>query len=222
MSSLRAFLLTVGFGIFFLLADSLLGDVVITPLLGLCWLMIAATRVAWKTVALLTAVLCVFVVVSLADEGVAKLLVRTTSFLLGGGLAIAFSHARERQIQELGSAQVILRGMPFPLVAADVTGEIVVVSDEALRMIPKSLHPVLGHSFSDVFMGNLPPGHAMKIYFDWFNREGGHSEALFFVDRPGEPLGAKLLATGKATARLVVVTFKPYSPQTLHESLADL
>jgi len=221
MSSLRALLLTVGFGILFLLADSLLGDVVITPLLGLCWLMIAATRVAWKTVAWQTAVLCVFVVVSLADEGVAKLLVRTTSFLLGGGLAIAFSHARERQIQALESAQAILRGLPFPLVAADVTGQILVVSDEALQMIPASLHPVLGHSFSDVFMGNLPPGHAMKIYFDWFNREGGHSEALFFVDRPGEPLGAKLLATGKATARLLVVTFKPYSPKTLHESLAD-
>jgi len=222
MNHIQGLFFTVGFGIFCLFADAHLGDVVLTPLLGLCWLLVAATRFHWKTVLLLAVVFTLFVIASLAGQGPAKMVVRIASFLVGSGLAIAFSRARERYIHALGFAHAILQGIPIPVVAADVTGQIVVVSNEAIKMIPASLHPASGHSFADVFMGNLPPGHAMKVYLDWFYREGAHSEVLFFRERPAAPIGARVLSTGRADARLLVVTLLSFNLPATDESPAGI
>lgn len=201
-------LLAILIGSLCLAADSFLGDVILTPLLALCWLMWVARNSAWEEVTAVFCVLAVFVATSLMGQDLGRILVRTGSFTLAGCLAVAFSRARQRSTDALASAHAIIRSTPTPMVAADMTGAIVAASDETAEILPADFTPLIGHSFADVFLGHLPPGRAMKKYLDWFHLAGTRDELLYLRGQPETPIHARILTTGEGRDRLLVAAIQ--------------
>jgi len=201
-------LLAVGVGLLCLAADSVLNDIIVTPLLSLCWLMILALKADWKRVVTAFAILAIFVAFSFSGRNASVIFVRTSSFALAGMLAAAFSRARQRSISALASAHAIIRGNPTPMIAADMTGAIVAFSDETLALLSPDFIPIIGHSFADVFMGNLTPGRAMKKYLDWFHQDGSQDELLFLRGQNELPLSARILTIGEGRDRLLVAVIQ--------------
>ena len=202
---MKHILFAVVFGFLCLAADTYFPDIIITPLLGLCWLMLIARNVSWKTVAAVSLVLIFFVVVSLVGLSVGRILVRSGSFVLAAGMVVAFSKLRETSLDALSTAHAIIRATPNAMIAADMTGSIVAASDAAMSFMPDDFTPLIGHSFADVLLGHLPPGRAMKRYLDWFQAEGVRHEELHV--RGGiivASVRARILATGEGRNRLLV------------------
>ena len=196
--------LAIAVGLLCLTIDAYFQNVILTPFLALSWVMWTAHTDDWKSVTGVFAVLLVFVVISLFGQNIVTIAVRTSSFLLAGSLAVAFSRARQRSLDTLASARAIIRAIPMPIVVADMTGSIVTASDEVVGFMPEEFRPVIDHSFADVFLGHLPPGRAMKRYLDWFHMTGTREEVLYLRDRPQTPIPASILTTGEGRDRLLV------------------
>jgi len=210
MKSVKIIILTLAFGSLCLAVDNLTKDVIITPMFGLCWLMGVAIKSDWKNVSIAFIIMAFFVATSLLGQNTAIILVRTATFLLAGGLAISFSRVRQRSKSALDSAQAIIRGTPIPMVAADITGAILAASDEIRVLLRDEFGPVIGHAFGDVFMGNLPPGKAMKLYLDWFQSQGIREEKLHLRDHSNAPISARILTIGNGRDRLLVAVLKDF------------
>lgn len=206
---MKHLLLAVLFGFFCLAADTYFSDIIITPLLGLCWLMLIARNVGWKTVATVFLILIVFVVASLAGLSAGRILVRTGSFVLAGAMVVAFSKTRQTSLDALSTAHAIIRATPNAMIAADMTGSIVAASDAALTLMPDDFIPLIGHSFADVLLGHLPPGRAMKRYLDWFQAEGARYEELHVRGEIAvASVRARILTTGEGRNRLLVAVLE--------------
>lgn len=205
---MRNILFAVLVGSLCLALDNFSADVILTPLVALCWLMWVARNNDWKQVTLVFCVLTVFVAISLLGQNFGRIAVRTGSFLLAGSLAVAFSRARQRAMDTLASARAIICAVPTPIVVADLTGAITAASDESTALLPKDFAPLIGHSFADVFLGHLPPGKAMKMYLDWFHMEGTRDEMLYLRGQASAPIHARILTTGEGRDRLLVAAIQ--------------
>jgi PAS domain-containing protein len=201
---MKTVLLTILFGIACLKVDSTLQEVVTTPLFGLCWLIVMAMRCTWKDVAKSFIILLVFVVFSLSNSIPGRILVRTTGFLLSGGLAIAISRNRQRTLDALSTAEAIVRGAPIAMVATDMTGSIVAASEEAEKIAAPQFQNLIGQSFPDMFMAHLAPGKAMKDFFDWFQSDEVHSVDLCPRRDEQSFISARIMAAGTGTDRRLV------------------
>lgn len=208
MSKSKAIASAIVVGLLASLCNLLFEGLIVTPLLALCWLLFLARFCEWKVVFVAFIVLAIFVFFSLISESLGTIMVRTSSFLIGGSLAVAFSKARQRSFSALDSAHGIIKAIPSPIVAANLTGEIVAASDAAQHLLPAEFGPLLGHSFADVFLGHLSPGYAMKIYLDWYYSGEARDETLQLCSGGQVPISARILSVGEGTDRLLLASFQ--------------
>lgn len=194
-----------GFGMLCLAAEHFLMEVTLTPFFSLCFLMWLAIRGRSSMVILSACVLLGFVILSLKGQTWGNTILRIGSFCVGSGLAIAYSQARQRSAHALATARSIVQSLPMPIVATDSTGTIVSVSDNLMKLVFEDFYPVVGHSFPDVFMRNLPPGAAMRQFFDMFQPNASFPEALYLGQGGKVVLPAKFQITGFGRDRLLIV-----------------
>ena len=192
------------FGMLCLALEYFLMDVTLTPFFSLCFLMWTAIRGRSGMVILSACVLLGFVILSLNEQTWGNTILRIGSFCVGSGLAIAYSQARQRSAHALATARSIVQSLPMPIVATDFTGAIVSVSDNLMRLVSEEFYPVVGHSFPDVFMRNLPPGAAMRKFFDMFQSNASFPEALYLGPGGTVVLPAKFQITGFGRDRLLI------------------
>jgi hypothetical protein len=193
-----------GFGVFCLAAEYFLMDVTLTPFFSLCFLMWTATRRSSAMVFFSACVLLGFVILSLREQTWGNTILRIGSFCVGSSLAIAYSQARQRSLHALATARSIIQSLPMPIVAADSTGTIVSVSDNLMKLVFADFYPVVGHSFPDVFMKNLPPGEAMRQFFNMFQSKAHFPEGLYLGPGGKVLLPAKFQITGFGQDRLLI------------------
>ena len=193
-----------GFGMLCLVLEHFLMDVTLTPFFSLCFLMWTATRRRSSMVFFSACVLLGFVILSLREQTWGNTILRIGSFCVGSGLAIAYSQARQRSLHALATARSIIQSIPMPIVAADSTGTIVSVSDNLMKLVFADFYPVVGHSFPDVFMKNLPPGEAMRQFFDMFQSNAPFPEGLYLGPGGTVVLPAKFQITGFGRDRLLI------------------
>jgi len=198
----------VGFGVFCLAAEYFFKDVTLTPFFGLCFLIWTAARRSSAMVFFSACVLLGFVILSLNEQTWGNTILRIGSFCVGSGLAIAYSQARQRSAHALATARSIVQSLPMPIVATDFTGAIVSVSDNLMKLVSEDFYPVVGHSFPDVFMRNLPPGAAMRKFFDMFQSNASFPEGLYLGPGGTVVLPAKFQITGFGRDRLLI-TYVP-------------
>ena len=193
------------FGMLCLALEYFLMDVTLTPFFRLCFLMWTAIRGRSGMVILSACVLLGFVILSLNEQTWGNTILRIGSFCVGSGLAIAYSQARQRSLYALATARSIIQSLPMPIVATDSTGTVVSVSDNLMKLVFEDFYPVVGHSFPDVFMKNLPPGAAMRQFFDMFQPNASFPEALYLGQGGTVVLPAKFQITGFGRDRLLIV-----------------
>ena len=196
------------FGMSCLALEHFLMDVTLTPFFSLCFLMWTAIRGRSSMVILSACVLLGFVILSLNEQTWGNTILRIGSFCVGSGLAIAYSQARQRSAHALATARSIVQSLPMPIVATDSTGTIVSVSDNLMKLVLADFYPVIGHSFPDVFMTNLPPGEAMRQFFDMFQSKAPFPEGLYLGPGGTVVLPAKFQITGFGRDRLLI-TYVP-------------
>ena len=200
-----------GFGMFCLAGEYFLRDVTLTPFFSLCFLMWMATQRKSALVFFSACVLLGFVIVSLKEQTLGNTILRIGSFCVGSGLAIAYSQARQRSLQALETARSIVQSLPMPIVASDCTGAIVAVSDKLMKLLSDEFYPVVGHSFPDVFMRNLPPGVAMRRFFDMFQSNASFPEGLHLGQGGKMEIPAKFQITGFGQDRLLIACVTSHS-----------
>jgi PAS domain-containing protein len=192
------------FGVFCILAEHFLNDITLTPFFSLCFLMWQASRRPAFAVLISAVVLLLFVLFSLRNQSPGNISLRIGSFCVGSSLAFAYARARQQSLQSLATSRAIVQSLPVPVVAADSTGAIVAVSDNLLKLISADFQPVVGHSFPDVFMRNLPPGVAMKRYFDFFQQTSNYPKGLYLELQGSLFLPATFQTTGFGKDRLLL------------------
>ena len=193
-----------GFGVFCLAAEYFFKDVTLTPFFGMCFLIWTAARRSSAMVVFSACVLLGFVILSLREHTWENTILRIGSFCVGSSLAIVYSQARQRTLHALATARSIVQSLPIPIVAADSNGTIVSVSDNLMNLVFSDFYPVVGHSFPDVFMKNLPPGEAMRQFFDMFQSKAPFPEKLYLGPGGKVALPAKFQITGFGQDRLLI------------------
>jgi PAS domain S-box-containing protein len=187
----------------------------ITPLLALCWLLGVSTRVSVAELRKVVAVLLVFVIASLWGQDWDRLVIRALSFTVGGTIALMHVRARERARRLTDQLRQIVEQAPAGLITADQMGCILSASKDIKDLLGSEFAPLNGHSFSDVMMGQIPPGQAMRRYMEWFQREGLHQETFSLRKHPETLFHGWVICTGKGSERLLIASLG-------HRDAADL
>ncbi len=198
--------LSVLAGCIFLLIDLVWRGVAVTPLLALCWLLGISMRRPPETVLRLMGLLLVFVIASLWQHGWDRLVVRGLSFLVGGSIAMLHARSRERAERLIGQLNLIVQRAPAALITADGMGCILSASEEIEELVGPEFRPLAGHSFSDVLMGQVPPGEAMRQYIEWFRRDGIHPQQFSLRGHVETRFRGRVVCTGEGRDRLLIAT----------------
>jgi PAS domain-containing protein len=151
-------------------------------------------------------VLLPFVLASLWQHGWDRLVVRGLSFGVGGMIALLHARSRERAERLIGQLRQIVERAPAVLVTADGMGCILSASEELRELVGPEFAPLEGHSFSDVLMGQLPPGEAMRRYIEWFRREGTHPQEFSLRGHAETRFRGRVVCTGEGRDRLLIAT----------------
>ena len=200
--------LTVVAGAAFVLIDKAWGGSPMTPLLALCWVMGVGIRHRASVVLQVMAILFFSVAVSLWGQGWDRIIIRTLSFLMGGTIAALYAHSRERATRLVTQFRSIVSYVPSPIATVDGLGCILSASQELKDLAGPEFDPLEGHSFSDVLMGQDPPGEAMRRYITWFQREGVHEETLSLRGHSQTALRGRVMCTGQGEDRVLIAVLR--------------
>ena len=195
------------YGILILIIDKAFRDVLLTPMLGLWWLMGIAFFRRPKEVAIVGIILMSCVVGSLIHEAIPMMVVRCVSFIISSTLAVLFASQKWRASERFMQISKIIESVPANVVAADEQGMIIAASGMAVELIGDIYKPVCGHVFTDVFMHHIQPASALKIYREWFQRSGRFECDIQLHDHDDKPLKATAECSGTGPSRILVVMF---------------
>src|SRR5690606_26262324 len=141
---------------------------------------------------------------SLWRQGWDRVLVRSTSFLVGSSIAVLYASSRRRGERLIEQLKVVVERAPAAILTSDGMGCILSASDEVQELVGGDFRPLAGHSFSDVLMGGLPPGEAMHRYIEWFGRSGVHEQELTLRDHPEVKFKGKIVCNGEGRDRIMI------------------
>lgn len=196
------------YGILILVVDEAFRDVLLTPMLGLWWLMGIAFFRRPKEVAIVGVILLSCVLGSLIHESIPMMVVRCVSFIISSTLAVLFATQKWRAAERVMQISKIIQSVSANVVAADEQGTIFAASDMAVDLIGDTYKPVCGHVFTDVFMHHIQPASALRIYREWFQRSGRFVCDVQLHDHDDKPLNATAECSGTGHSRILVVTFE--------------
>jgi len=200
--------LTVVAGTVFVLIDKAWSGSPMTPLLALCWVMGVGIRHRASVVLQIMAILFFFVAASLWGQGWDRIIIRTSSFLVGGVIAALYAHSRERATRLVTQFRSIVSYVPTPIATVDGLGCILSASQELKDLAGPEFEPLEGHSFSDVLMGQDPPGEAMRRYILWFQRDGVHEETFSLRGHAQTALRGRVICTGEGEDRVLIAVLR--------------
>jgi PAS domain-containing protein len=199
---------TILYGVLILLVDESFLDVVMTPMLGLWWLMGVAFFRRPREVAIIGLILFVCVLSSLMHESIGTIAVRSASFMISSTLAVLFATQKWRANDRFKQISKIIESVPANVIAADEQGTIIAASQMAVEQIGETYKPVCGHVFTDVFMHHCQPTTALKIYREWFQRSGRFECDVNFINGDDNLLKATAECSGTGDSRILVVMFQ--------------
>lgn len=199
---------SICYGGLILVIDGLFRDVVVTPMMGLLWMMGNAFFRRPREIAIVGGILLCFVVASLIHESIVTIAVRSTSFIIGSVLAILFANHKWCSNERLTQIFKIIESVPANVVASDEQGTILAASFMAEDLIGDTYKPVSGHLFMDVFMLNMSPASALMIYREWFQRSGSFDCEVYLGGHDNKILKAKAESSGSGDSRILVLMFQ--------------
>lgn len=209
LNTLTVYLLSLVYGIVVVLFDRVFGDVVVTPLLSLSWLMVLAFFRRPKDVIVISLILWSLVVVSLWDQKFALLLVRCGSFLVSSLMAVLFSVYRNNSIDRFHQVTRVIQFVPAVVVASDTNGTIIAASNLAESSVSADYQPLVGQAFPDVLLSHLHPTSAIRTYREWFQREGSFACEICLPGSLREYHEATVECSGSGSLRILLVFVKP-------------
>ncbi|MDH4445877.1 MAG: PAS domain-containing protein [Akkermansiaceae bacterium] len=212
-------ILTLIFGFASLSFDSLVNNLSVTPLFSLSWLMIHAFYQPKRIIFVLHMILLVCVVVSLRDQSTSMFYLRTMSFILGGSLAALFAGSREKSRELLDTTVRIIERLPALVVATDANGTIIAASEKLLDLVKDSYQPLIGHHFSDVFMGQYSPGNAIRICHDWMQQSVASDNEFILRHEKEIRLYGKPVISGAGNNKLLTAVFTLEQPKSFDFAL---
>lgn len=196
------------YGILVVEVDRDFKDVVLTPMLGLWWMMGVAFFRRPREIAIIGLILLGFVVYSLMAENILTIMVRSVSFVVSSSLAVLLGLQRSGSAERLGQISKIIRSVPANVVATDAQGTIVAASQMAEELAGDVFKPVCGHVFTDVFMHHYPPASALRIYRDWFERTGRFDCDIRLPGGDDQPIKCTAECSGTGGSRILVFMFR--------------
>jgi hypothetical protein len=202
------YLLSIIYGFVILLSDLGLEDVVITPMMGLWWLLILAFFRPPKEIALIALILLGFVIVSLLDNSLKIIVIRSISFTIGSILAGMVAIEKERVADQMRIIFRIIHLIPAVVIASDSQGTIIAVSDMALTRVSSDYRPLVGHAITDILFGHLKPTTGIATYREWFQRDGIFEVQICLPGSSDRLQKATVECSGKRDSRILVVFIK--------------
>ena len=200
-------IITLIIGITTLSFDNLINKLSVTPLFSLSWLMIHSFYQPKRIIFMLYIILLMCVIMSLRDQSTGMFYLRTISFVLGGALATLFAASREKSQELLDTTIRIIERLPALVVATDASGTIVAASEGLTDLVRNSYKPLIGHHFSDVFMGQYSPGNAIRIYHDWMQQSVASDNEFFLRHEKKIRLLGKPVISGAGSNKLLTAVF---------------
>lgn len=204
--NIKQWMLTVGYALLLVGVDWMLPDVVLTPLLSLCFLMVISLR--WSTFActVAAAIFSLAVFVSLWEYPLLRLIIRQLGFFVGSAIAILLSHYRAKEKENREMMEEIIHHTDVPMIVADIAGTVLCANQAAIDCIPEGERPVLGQTFQDVFLAQLPPGQAMQQFTDSFLHAHNMPWELQIIGTE-DLLPASRTVIGKGRNKMLLVYF---------------
>jgi hypothetical protein len=205
----KVYLLSLVYGLIVLFLDREFGDVVVTPLLSLSWLLIIAFFLRPNDVLVISAIFWIFVIASLWDQTQEVLIVRSISFFISSLIAIMFSVYKKKSVDRFYQITRVIQSVPAIVVASDSNGTIIAASALAEASVSADYRPLLGHALPDILLSHLHPTKAIMTYREWFQKEGSFDCEICLPGSVGECHQATVECSGSASLRILVVFVKP-------------
>jgi len=212
ISLVQTLMLTFLAGIFFLTIDQFWQGPPVTPLLSLCWLIRIAVKRGPGLVALAGILLLIFVLASLRAQSVDRVIIRTLSFIAGAGMTALYARSRERTLRLIEHFQLVINRIPAAVATVDALGCITSASEELKELVGPDYNPLEGHSFSDVLLGQYPPGEAMRHYINWFQQSGVREETFCLRGKGQIPLQGRVICSGEGQDRVLIAVIYGMQP----------
>jgi len=198
------FLLTLLLGGVFLTIDQFWQGPPVTPLLSFCLLIGIAVRRGPGFVVLAGILLLLFVLASLRTQSVDRITIRTLSFIAGGGITALYAGTRERTLRLIKHFQLFINRIPVAVATVDALGCITSASAELKELVGPDYTPLEGHSFSDVLLGQYPPGEAMRHYINSFQQNGVREETFCLRGKGQIPIPGRIICSGEGQDRVLI------------------
>jgi len=198
------FLLTLLLGGVFLTIDQFWQGSPVTPLLSLCWLIGIAVRRGPGLVVVAGILLLLFVLASLRAQSIDRVIIRTLSFIVGGGMTALYAASRERTLRLIEHFQLVINRIPAAVATVDALGCITSASAELKELVGPDYTPLEGHSFSDVLLGQYPPGEAMRYYINSFQQSGVREETFCLRGKGQLPIPGRVICSGEGQDRVLI------------------
>jgi len=195
------------YGILILVIDEEFRSVVLTPILGLWWLMGVAFFRRPREVAIIGAILTCCVLGSLMDESIATFAVRGASFVISSTLAVLFATQKSRAAERFDQISKIIQSVPANVVAMNEQGTIIAASDMAVNVVGDTYRPLIGHVYMDVFLHDSPPATALRHYRELFSCEGRFVCDIQLLYRDSKICKASAECSGTGRSRILVIIF---------------
>ena len=200
-------LASILYGIAVVWTNSVHPDVILTPLLGLWWLLVAALYRPPQEVAIMALMLLLFSIFSILHERHHAIYVRITSFCVSSALAILLAQQRIKFQTVRSKMTHIIESLPVAIVAANRRGTIIAASDNAKLLAGENFQPLIGHVFADVFIGSMLPAAAFQEFEKWAE-QGVPSRKSFAVrGQSGNEITGRIQYSGEGKSRLIIVIF---------------
>ncbi len=189
-----------------LLIDAIAPDITLAPLVGICFLFVAAWLFGPFQVTGILAVLSLVVAQQLwqpisfhdGPNLVPPLAhVRLYSFICGGVIAVLFSAYRQRFENVRNEMSTLFGLLPLPILIADFSGSVIFASESAIAMTGLSREKVVGAHLAD-FIGTQLLEETEENWFHHWLQTPSNSPFLAKLRIGGATVNARVLKMGEA------------------------
>jgi PAS domain-containing protein len=178
---------------FFLIDDYFIPGVFALTLLLLVVLIVLAFRLpAWMvtiwtlTYAAMILAISFLPIAEATTDPAFKPYVRTAVFLTGGTAAILLAANRRRL--EMGHEALfrIISGLPLPVIVSDISGNILLLNEQAQQVLKNHINELAGLSYFSTFVSPSDQGKTISTYIGYFDPSHMGTSATVLRTR-GEP-----------------------------------
>jgi hypothetical protein len=208
-NTFSVYLSSLIYGLVVLILDREFGNVVVTPLMNLSWLLVLAFFRRTHDVIVISTIFWIFVIVSLWGETPAVLIVRSISFFLSSIIAVMFSVYKKRSADRFHQVTCVIQSVPAVVVASDLNGTIIAASALAEAGVSSDYRPLVGQALPDILLSHIHPTSAITTYREWFRKEGVFDCEICLPGSVGECHQATVECSGYGDLRILVVFVKP-------------